>query len=390
MSNRAVRWFLALLVGPVLVAGCADADLQPPSASGWTRLTDSPLSPRFNALAFWVDGRIVITGGSDGRPCPPNADCAPSTTPSLRDGATFDPTTGRWQAIAVAPVAPGGASSAILNDTVYLLIRGSDWAPGFPPAFVAYDARRDRWLELPPPPGEDDSGLTLASGGDRLIAYQGSQENGVGHDLVFDPHDETWRELPPDPLIPSFDRTMVWTDAGLVLVGIEDAPQPGAIEPAFYRAAILDLETLNWRRLPDSEVVGYEPAWFWSGGRVVNPTLGTSDGGEVGGWGRSYPHGGMLEPARGTWAPLPDPPRPSGYPGVSLAGGDYVVSLMGAVLHAPSETWFELPAPPESAQEGQAITWAGEGLFVWGGVRWDGDDPSLVSDAWMWRPSRGN
>lgn len=390
MSNRAFRWFLAFFVGSALVAACADTGLHPQGrAPGWTRVPDSPLSPRFGALAFWVDNRIVITGGSDGRPCPPGADCVPSTTPPLRDGAAFDPTTGKWQAIAAAPVSLGGASTAVLDDTVYLLIRGSDWAPRSPPAFVAYDAGRDRWLELPLPPGEEHSGLTLAEAGDRVIAYQGSQENGVGRDLVFDPLDETWSELPPDPLTPSFDRTMVWTDAGLVLLGIEDVPQPGSIEPAVYRAAVLDLKTLKWRRLPDSEVVGYDPAWFWSGGRVVNPTLGTSDGGEVGGWGHSYPHGGMLEPTRGAWSPLPkDAPSPSGYPGVSLAGGDYVVSLMGAVLHAPSGTWFELPPPPGSAEEGQAITWAGDGLFVWDGVVWDGDEPTLVSDAWFWHPSQ--
>jgi len=386
VCNRAIRASLTFLVGTAVLVGCADADLQAPSASGWTRVADSPLSPRFGALAFWVDDRIVITGGSDGRPCPPNADCAPSTTPPLRDGAAFDPATGGWHDIASAPVALEGASTAILDDMVYLLIRGSDWVPGSAPAFVAYDARRDRWLDLPLPPDGKDTGLILAAAGDQVIAYQGSQENGVAHDLVFDPLDETWSELPPDPLIRSFDRTMVWTDAGLVLFGIEDVPQPGSIEPALYRAAVIDLETLKWRRLPDSEVVGYEPAWFWSGGQVVNPTLGTSDGGEVNGWGRSYPHGGMLEPKRGMWSALPDAPPSSGYPGVSLAGDDYVVSLMGAVLHAPSGTWFELPPPPGSAGEGQAITWAGDSLFVWGGVRWDGDEPSIVSDPWLWRP----
>jgi hypothetical protein len=33
---------------------------------------------------------------------------------------------------------------------------------------------------------------------------------------------------------------MVWTDAGLVLLGIENVPQPGSEGPAVYRAAILD------------------------------------------------------------------------------------------------------------------------------------------------------
>ena len=385
VMNRAIRAALSFVVGSALLSGCAGSGHSTGGASGWTALPGSPLSPRFGARAFWVGDRMVVMGGSQDRPCPPNADCVPSTP--LSDGASFDPATGTWREIAEAPVRLGGASAAVLNETVYLLMQGSVLEPGVPPpAFLAYDAQRDLWRELLLPPDEEEIGFVLAVAGERLILYQGSQENGVEHDLLFDPADQTWTELPPDPLIPSFDRTMVWTDAGLVLTGIEDVPQPGSTGPALYRAAVLDLETLQWKRLPDSEVVGYEPAWFWSDGQVVNPTLGSSDGGEVGGWGRSYPHGGILDPDSGTWSSLPPAPEPSGYPGVSLGGDQYVVSLMGAVLHVPSGTWFELPPPPGSVTE-QAVTWADDRLFVWGGVRWEGDESfSLVSDGWFWKP----
>ena len=385
MHAVAIRGALVVLVASVLAAGCAEGSGQSrDGASGWTQIPGSPLSPRFGALAFWVDDRILIMGGANDRPCPPNADCVPSTP--LLDGASFDPGTGAWREIARPPLPLARASTAVLGDRVYLWIHGLDWTLDSPPAFIAYDARRDRWVDLPLPPGEE-TGFTLAAAGDHLIAYQGSQENGVSHDLAFDPEAETWTELPPDPLIPSFDRTIVWTGEELVLLGIEDVPQPGSAEPALYRAATLDLGTFRWHRLPDSEIVGYEPAWFWSGERVVNPTLGTSDGGEVDGWGRSYPHGGFLDPTRGTWSGLPDAPQSSGYPGVSLAGGDHVVSLMGAVLHVPSGTWFELQPLAGSAEEGEAVTWAGDRLFVWGGVRWDGDEPTVLSDGWFWRPS---
>jgi hypothetical protein len=87
----------------------------------------------------------------------------------------------------------------------------------------------------------------LASYGDRVVAYQGSQELGVQSDLAFDPSTRSWTELPADPLVTSFDRAMVWTDAGLVLLGIENVPQPGSEGPAVYRAAILDRSTGEWR-----------------------------------------------------------------------------------------------------------------------------------------------
>jgi hypothetical protein len=34
-------------------------------------------------------------------------------------------------------------------------------------------------------------------------------------------------------------------------------------------------------------------------GRLINPTLGDADGGEVGNWGRTYPYGGIFDPLRG-------------------------------------------------------------------------------------------
>jgi hypothetical protein len=380
--RRGVLAFVVVMVGCALQSAERSG-----SVPGWTGLPDSPLSPRYGAHAFWVGGLVVVMGGADAPPCPPMADCAPSAKPPFRDGAAFDPSTGRWHSIEEAPVPLGSASSVVAGDHVYLWTAGWDWTPGSPPALVAYDAGSDRWRELPLPMDDDRTVLALAAVDDRVVAYQGSQENGVEHDFVFDPRSGTWTELPPDPLIPSFDRTMVWTDTGLVLFGIEHVPQPGSEKPALYRAAILDLDEARWHRLPDSEVVGYDPSWFRSGRWVVNPTLGASDGGAVNGWDRAYTRGGMLDPRRGAWSPLPTPPpAASGYPGFSLAGGDHIVSLMGAVLHVPSGTWFTLPPPPGGPTESQALTWTGDALFAWGGVRWDDDEPTLLSEGWLWRP----
>jgi hypothetical protein len=384
MRLAVVRSFLVAVLGLVSLGACAERAPEPRAGDrGWTEVAEPPLSARYAAHAFWLDGRVVVMGGTDARPCPPGADCVLPEEPPLRDGAAMDPATGRWQPIGDAPVPLGWATSAVVDDTVFLWVGGSGWEPGAPPAFLAYDAGRDRWQQLPLPDAGDEW-RTLARAGELVVAYQGSQEHGVRPDFVFDPSTRTWTELPRDPLIPSFDRTMVWTDVGLVLLGIENVPQPG-MEPAFYRAAILDLSAGRWTRLPDSEVIGYDPSWFWAGDLVVNATLGTSDGGEVNGYERPYPHGGMLDPSSGEWLPLPDPAEPGRYPGISLGGGDYVVSLLGPVLHVPSRTWSGLEPPPRAANE-QALTWAGDRLFAWGGVRWDGEEAEIVSDAWTWRP----
>jgi hypothetical protein len=36
--------------------------------------------------------------------------------------------------------------------------------------------------------------------------------------------------------------------------------------------------------------------------------------------------------------------------------------------------------------EGEAITWAGDRLFVWGGVRWDAGEPTILAAGWIWKP----
>lgn len=383
------RSLIAFVVLVLFGAACSDASSVSSSAGPeWESVAPSPLSPLYGAHAFSVGERVVVMGALDSDPCPPGADCPAPSEPPLRDGAMFDPSTGEWQPIAPAPAPLGWASAAVIGDVVYLWVPGFEGLPGTRNALLAYDAARDRWEDLPAPVVGDDLSYVLAAAGDHLVAYQSSQEWGVRPDIEYDPASGTWSELPEDPLIESFDRTMVWTDAGLVLLGIENVPQPGSEEPALYRAAVLDPETREYRRLPDSEVTGYDPSWFWAGGRLVNPTLGTSDGGEVNNWGRSYPHGGILDPVQGTWSPLPNAPPPGElFPGVAVGGERYVTSFSGWALDMATETWFELPPPPDSADEGQALTWAGDQFFVWGGVRWDGMEPAILDTGWIWDPT---
>lgn len=354
----------------------------------WHALPEGPLSPRHGAQAFLVQGRVVVLGGRETPPCPPAADCVLPEDPPLKDGAAFVPETGTWSTIAPSPVPLSSMSGAVLRDTLYLWIPALDQRPSGRPVFLAYHADEDRWEELPAPPGAGRaSSLQLVATDDAVVAHPTTQEIDVSPDLLFDPSTGEWTELPPDPLVPSFDRAMVWTDGELLLLGIEVVPNPGSEGPALYRAAALDVGNGTWRRLPDSGVTGYDPVWFWAAGKVVNPTLGTSDGGEVNGWGRPYPHGGMLDPATGEWSDLPPMPEPGSYRGPSVGGGGHVVSSGGAVLDLAAETWSPLPAPPDAADEGAAAVWAGDGLLVWGGHTWAGSEATLLNTGWWWQPA---
>jgi len=354
----------------------------------WQALPEGPLSARFDAHAFWVAERVVVVGGRDSRPCPPAADCALPEEPPLRDSAAFAPGTGTWTAIARSPVPVGSASGAVVGDTLYLWVSALDRRPSGRSSFLAYHAEEDRWEELAMPPGAGPTSfLQLVAIDGAVVAYPTSHEVEASPDLLFDPAEGGWRELPPDPVAPSYDRTMVWTGAELLLLALEDVENPGSEGPSLYQAAVLDVAAGTWRRLPDSEISGYDPVWFWSTGRAVNPTIGSSDGGDVNGWGRSYEHGGILDPRTGLWSELPPPPTDLGsYHGPSVGGGGHVVSSQGAILDVAASTWSPLPAPPGAADEGAAVVWAGDRLVVWGGVSWNAPEGTLLDTGWSWRP----
>lgn len=375
------------IVAGVLVMGRAGA---PPAVSlsgtptggsvlpGWTALPPSPLAAREGATAVWTGSLVLVVGGTDAPPCPPNADCPGDDTP-LRDGAAYDPIARTWRRLADAPVPVTWASTAVVGPTVHWWVGGPDG-----PTFLAYDVAEDAWRILPLP---DDAGLgerRLVAVGERIVVYRPTQEHGPGSDLVFEPATGAWAALPADPLAPSFDRSLVRLDDRLVLVGVAAVPDPG-VEPPFYRAAVHDLATGEWRRLPDAEIVGSDPTWYAAGGLVVNPALGSADGGAVNGWGRAYSFGGMLDVAGEAWLALPGGPVGDGpLTGLAAAADAFVLNRQGWVLDVGRLAWQALDPLPGAPTAGAAVVGAGDRIVLFGGSRFTGDRGELLTTGWEW------
>ncbi len=374
LTTRAVIAVCATALTLEACLGQAPPTVAPPGEpSGWSILPRGPLSARHGALAVWTGVEVLILGGRDTPPCPPNADCAPPPEPALRDGAALDLTTGRWRAMADAPRPIEHAVGAVAGDSLFLRVAD---------ALLRYRFGADRWSELPPPPG-DVSGMALTAMGSDLLAYHATQEFGVAPDAVLDVVTETWTSLPVDPLADAHERTMVWTGREIVLLAVPLEARP-ADEPPLMAAAILDVQATEWRRLPESEILGGATGWAYAGDRVVSAAIGRADGGEVDNWGRAYPYGGMLGPA-GVWAELPNPPlRAGGMTGVATGLGEYAVAD-GWALHVPAGRWTEIQGPPNGATEA-ATAWTGEELVVWGGVAWNDNRATLLGDGLVWRP----
>jgi hypothetical protein len=340
----------------------------------WEQLGSSPLPTRTRTVTAWTGDEVLVVGG-DRFTCPPNADCAAPTEPPRRDGAVFDPATSTWRTIADAPVGFHAADVAVVGDVVYLLA-STDY--GGEPTFLGYDVATDTWSQPPAPPG---AWLELVAAGDVLVAYTGSEEQGDTGDFAFD--GATWSPLPVDPMTPAFDRSMVWAPPHLYLFDKENVPNPGSEQPAIVRAARLDLDAGTWEQLPDSEMIGGWDGWLVDGDRLINPLLGGADGGEVNGWGREVPNGGILgglDDGDPTWSALPDgaPPPCDGCDAYGAGAFDDDSAIFfgtgGPVLDATTDTWITMPALEREESSEPAITAGGR------------DALAYVGDAlWRWR-----
>jgi hypothetical protein len=170
-----------------------------------------------------------------------------------------------------------------------------------------------------------------------------------------------------------------------VLTSHDLLAQPGSDKPSFVRAALLAPESTRWKLLADSDQLG-GGQWTWTGKRMVDPTPGGADGGEVNGYGRTIPSGGILDPVTGEWSRLPHPPK-------SLTGGWGVEALDGPLAAGAGwiyddrdETWTKVPQPADGPSRAGSAVWAGEQLIALGGVDDDGGYTvtALSRDAWIY------
>jgi len=120
---------------------------------------------------------------------------------------------------------------------------------------------------------------------------------------------------------------------------------------------------------------------------MVDPTLGGVDGGATNNYGRSYPLGGALDPAAGSWEPLPNPPPPStgGWPVEALGGPRSAVE--GWIYDDRDGTWTRLPPPAEDLVEPGSGVWAGDVLVVLGGIGQRDGAAALSDGAWRYASS---
>lgn len=308
------------------------------SAERWATTSDSPLSPRMRATVAWLDDRFYVVGGYD-RPACAKTECPSSS--ALRDGASYDPASGRWHRIADAPIGLADAHPVAVGGRLYFL-REDDGA------FVSYDPATDSWATLSP---ADSHGFLVAAG-DRVIEVARSRSSvGVPIDRSYDPDAGSWSTLPADPLGTSDWREAVWVANRLVLTAAPVGDQPAH---AASQVAELDLDTLTWREFPDRELGRRMTA---VGGLVVWPWTGSG--------------GAIYDPASSEWTTVP-PLAKGQVEGGSLRGVVVAdrVSVGHWLLDPVGRTWVQFPEPKQGTSLGVSVAGSPGGVFVFGG--WTG------------------
>lgn len=362
---------VAVAVGGSLL-GAGRVAVGPSHDNGtWRELPAAPLTPRANAEAVWTGREVVVLGGET-QPCPPNADCAVSGGHALRDGAAYDPATNTWHRIARAPV-PVGPGDRLLSAAGRVVLR--DWQRHGSRLFV-YDPQMDQWFEI-----RSFSG----SMGDLPSAVDGRVYGFVGdHIAMYDASRGLWTELPPDPLRPKLtQRRITATSSGPVVTGVPaDVPRDGSVAPV-VTADVYDGS--SWHRLPATGQVGNN-AWFWTGTQMVDPEPGSLDGGQVDGWGRAYPVGGILDPATGRWSPLPAAFTDHGGGADINASGGRWVATYGQVYDTATGRVDTLPHPDGAPSYGVTAAWADGRLLAFGGATFGAEGTALSDRSWLWTP----
>lgn len=127
----------------------------------------------------------------------------------------------------------------------------------------------------------------------REFLVTGNDDTGTGHTAGYDPGAQRWRSLaaPPGPRggTQGYPRS-VWTGTEMVVWGGD-------------HHEIYDLTTDRWREIPDESEhapQGDAFALVWTGTRVIGFGGGCCEG--------ASDTGGVLDPATGTWEPLPKGP----------------------------------------------------------------------------------
>lgn len=183
----------------VRVGGSSRPSVVVAPANGAQVLPAAPLAPRRGAAVVWAGDELVVWGGYT------NVSVDGRTSRSYTDGASYNPTTRAWRAMASSPVPAAGDDPpiAVTVGEKVVIARGMSVA--------AWTPATNRWRQLQkaPRPLEDLERVST----DMVVS--------VSADATLDLRSGRWRDLPVLPTkFTKLEPTQItWTGREIIVVG---------------------------------------------------------------------------------------------------------------------------------------------------------------------------
>lgn len=189
---------VALAVASVpLLRGTSDVvgpDRQAASSSGTavSALPRAPLAARVRSASAWTGREFFVWGGSRG---------TQTATEAFDDGATYDPVSGTWRALPVAPITGRVGAVAVWTGKEVLVWGGNDSTPGptTPPDGALFNPATRTWRRIAPAPGGRVFARGFSLSGQVVIAGGDTPTGAPESALVYDPATDDWRTIPTPP-----------------------------------------------------------------------------------------------------------------------------------------------------------------------------------------------
>jgi N-acetylneuraminic acid mutarotase len=307
-----MRQSLALL-------GLADCTLANP-LGGWDLFADMPLTPRSNLVAAALNGTLYAIGGYGG---------SSSGTSYLKDGASFDPLTGNWSAIAPMSTARDAPGVGVLNGKIYI-VGGGDQLPVPQKSGEVFDPGSNTWSGISNMSTARYL-LGAAALNGKIYAVGGNDGSSALKSVeAFDPLTNSWGRVADMP----FARQ---APGVVALNGILYAI--GGYGTTYLSSSVsFDPLTGNWSAIALMHAARYAPGAAVLNGKIY--VVGGDDGGTTG---SIYKSGEVFDPATNSWSIIADMSTPRLMPGTtSLNGRVYAVGGKASIYLQSVEAY----APP--------------------------------------------
>jgi hypothetical protein len=208
----------------------------------WTKISASPLSPRYDMSAVSTGSTVIVWGGrvdsSSGVAIP--ASPTDSGSGAVADGAEYDLGRDRWRAISASPLVSRFGAVAAWTGKEMLVVGGGRTGGGPGGSFdfrrdgAAYNPATDTWRRLPDAPGCPQFGTW--TGGELIVAGTCANTTRKFVAAIYTPEYNSWAPLPtpsvePTELLMVGSRVVAWNSQG-------------------NRGSTLDRAANSWLKLP--------------------------------------------------------------------------------------------------------------------------------------------